>query len=65
MTAEMVSAKEKAIELVKEVGLTASLVVVREVLSSNPTIINCDSTEFNYGYWVEVKKEILCCQNVK
>jgi len=52
------TAKEKAIELVEEVGLTASLVVVREVLSSNPTIINCDSTEFDYGYWQEVKKEI-------
>jgi hypothetical protein len=50
--------KEKADKLVKEIGLHASLILVREVLNSNPTIINCDSIEFNFGYWQQVKQEI-------
>jgi hypothetical protein len=35
-----------------------ALILVDEVLKSNPTKINCDSTELNYGYYQEVKKEV-------
>ena len=35
-----------------------ALIAVEEILKSNPTKINCDSSEFNYGYYQEVKKEI-------
>jgi hypothetical protein len=50
--------KEKAYQLVNEIGLNASLILIKEVLISNPTIINCDNIEFNYGYWQQVKNEI-------
>jgi hypothetical protein len=35
-----------------------ALIAVDEILKSNPTKINCDSSELNYGYYIEVKKEI-------
>ena len=50
--------KDKAYQLVNEIGLNASLILIREVLISNPTIINCHNIEFNYGYWQQVKNEI-------
>ena len=62
--------KEKAIELVDNYftlidGLVefklikqCALIAVDEILKSNPTKINCDSSELNYGYYQEVKQEI-------
>jgi len=35
-----------------------ALIAVDEILKSNPTVINCDKTELNYKYWLEVKQEI-------
>ena len=35
-----------------------ALIAVDEILKSNPTIIDCNGTEFNYKFWTEVKKEI-------
>lgn len=35
-----------------------ALICVDEILKSNPTKIDCNSSELNYKYWVEVKKEI-------
>lgn len=40
------------------VAKNCALIAVDEILKSNPTKINCDSTEFDYGYYQEVKKEI-------
>jgi len=31
---------------------------VEEILKSNPTLITCNTSELNYGYWIEVKQEI-------
>ena len=35
-----------------------ALIVVDEILKSNPTKINCDGSELNYGYYIQIKKEI-------
>jgi hypothetical protein len=35
-----------------------ALIAVDEILKSNPTKINCDGSELNYGYYVQIKKEI-------
>jgi hypothetical protein len=35
-----------------------ALIAVDEILKSNPTLIDCDKSELNYKYWVEVKQEI-------
>jgi len=35
-----------------------ALIAVETVLESNPTLINCDGSELNYAYWIDVKKEI-------
>jgi len=60
--------KEKALELVEKFRILkeitelhakqCALIVIQEILKSNPTKINCDSSELNYGYYIEVKKEI-------
>ena len=68
------TAKEQAVELTREFfpivngGETyniilskakkGALITVAQILKSNPTKIDCNSSELNYGYWVEVKKEI-------
>lgn len=54
----MITPKEKANKLMNLIGLNASLILINEVLISNPTIINCDNIEFNFKYWQEVKIEI-------
>lgn len=67
-------AKEKAEQLVREYykfGMNkegqslswyeckqCALIAVKIVLESNPTLITCDTSELNYAYWIEVKKEI-------
>lgn len=33
-------------------------ITVDKILESNPTVINFDNTELNYGYYIEVKKQI-------
>jgi hypothetical protein len=60
--------KEKALELVEKFRISKeitesyakqfALIAIKEILKSNPTKINCDSSELNYGYFIEVKKEI-------
>lgn len=40
------------------VAKACSLIAISEILKSNPTKIECDSSELNYKFWVEVKKEI-------
>jgi hypothetical protein len=35
-----------------------ALLAVDTILEANPTIINCDGSELNYAYWINVKKEI-------
>jgi len=40
-----------------EIKATA-LILVDEILKSNPTVIDCDKIELNYKYWTEVKKVI-------
>ena len=42
----------------KTIAKECALIAVDEILKSNPTKINCDSSELNYGYYIEVKKEI-------
>ncbi len=42
----------------KNIAKECALIAVDEILKSNPTKINCDSSELNYGYYIEVKKEI-------
>lgn len=63
----MMTPKEKAKELYgkmydyslfEEEAKRCALIAIDEVLNSNPTKINCDSSELNYGYYQEVKKEI-------
>jgi hypothetical protein len=39
-------------------GKKCAVIAVDEILKSNPTEINCDSSEFNYDYYIKVKKEI-------
>jgi hypothetical protein len=34
------------------------LIAVNMILESNPTLINCDGSELNYAYWMDVKYEI-------
>ena len=41
-----------------EQHIQCALICVDEILKSNPTKIDCNSSELNYKYWVEVKKEI-------
>jgi hypothetical protein len=41
-----------------ETIMKCALITINEILKSNPTKINCDSSELNYGYYQEVKKEI-------
>jgi hypothetical protein len=57
---ELVNAIEnKTHSLVKdEEAKICALICVDEILKSNPTKIDCNSSELNYKYWVEVKKEI-------
>jgi hypothetical protein len=60
--------KEKAEELVQKFRISkaitesyakqCALIAVDEILKSNPTKINCDGSELNYGYYVQIKKEI-------
>ncbi len=62
--------EEKAIDLIDKMMLGSkdrmylklakqcALIAVDEILKSNPTIIDCTGTEFNYKFWTEVKKEI-------
>ena len=33
-------------------------IAVDEILESNPTLINCDSNEFNYAYYIKMQIEI-------
>jgi hypothetical protein len=35
-----------------------AMITIDEILKSNPTKINCDSSELNYGFYQEIKKEI-------
>jgi archaellum component FlaG (FlaF/FlaG flagellin family) len=42
----------------KAIAKECALIAVDEILESNPTKINCDSSELNYGYYIQVKKEI-------
>jgi len=35
-----------------------ALITVDEILKSNPTKIDCNSSELNYKYWIKVKEEI-------
>lgn len=62
--------KEKAKELVEKYLVLVdgaitftdvkrcALIAVAEILKSNPTKIDCHGSDFNYGYYQEVKKEI-------
>jgi hypothetical protein len=38
--------------------IKCALICVDEILKSNPTKIDCNSSELNYKYWIEVKDEI-------
>jgi len=42
----------------KELAKECALISVNEILKSNPTFITCNTTELNYDYWINVKKEI-------
>lgn len=63
------TAKEKAKELLNKFSKSVNtitntplkkcaLIAVDEILESNPTLINCNTSELNYAYWIEVKNQI-------
>jgi hypothetical protein len=45
-------------EIAEHIAQQHSIMAVDEILESNPTLIDCDKSELNYKYWVEVKKEL-------
>ena len=45
-------------ELKDNVAKQCALIAIDEILESNPTLITCNTSELNYAYWIEVKKEI-------
>ena len=45
-------------DYVLKMAKQCALITVAEILKSNPTKIDCHGSDFNYGYYQEVKKEV-------